>query len=151
MNIGEAAAFATSQALRQNQPLAKINPDALLRTLATKHVMISFFNDVDVSANEPWIPAAQYFGTKGFFADYDVRPSAPLTRAVAEAWAEGYAKLHDKQHDGMALMRRVTEAERRESPAITGTEFSTLTKIRMPPSATLTRAEALQVLWTSSL
>ena len=151
MNIGEAAAFATSQALRQNQPPAKINPDALLRTLATKHVMISFFNDVDVSANEPWIPAAQYFGTKGFFADYDVRPSAPLTRAVAEAWAEGYAKLRDKQHDGMALMRRVTEAERRESPAITGTEFSTLTKIRMPPSATLTRAEALQVLWTSSL
>jgi len=150
MTIGEAAAFATLQAIRRNQPPANIDPDALLRTLATKHVMISFFNDVDVSANEPWIPAAQYFGTKGFFAEYDVRPSAALTRAVAEAWAEGYAKLRGNQHDGMALMRRVTEAEQSESPAISGGEFSKLAKIKAPSSATLTRAEALQALWASS-
>jgi len=150
MTIGEAAAFATLQAIRRNQPPANIDPDALLRTLATKHVMISFFNDVDVSANEPWIPAAQYFGTKGFFAEYDVRPSAALTRAVAEAWAEGYAKLRGNQHDGMALMRRVTEAEQSESLTISGGEFSKLAKIKAPSSATLTRAEALQALWASS-
>jgi hypothetical protein len=73
MNIAESAALAAVQAVRHNQPPAQIDTDRLLRTLAEKRVMIAFFNDLDIAAADPWIPAVQYFGTKGFFHDYSVR------------------------------------------------------------------------------
>ncbi len=53
----------------------------LIRKLATSRVMISFFNDVDVTSDDPRVPAAQYFGTKGFFASYDAKLDAPLTES----------------------------------------------------------------------
>jgi len=37
--------------------------------------MISFFNDFDMGAREPWVPAVQYFGAKGSFEGYDARPA----------------------------------------------------------------------------
>ena len=51
----------------------------LLRKLAASHVMISFFNDLDVSADDPRIAAAQYLATKGFFADYNARLDEAIT------------------------------------------------------------------------
>jgi hypothetical protein len=148
MNIGESVAYATLQAIRSGKPPAQIETDALLRTLATKRVMISFFNDVDLSAADAWIPAAQYFGARGFFADYDIRAAAPLTRAVAEAWSEGLAIIRRGRHDPMELMRKVTAAERRESPGINGGEFAQLAKVMAAPAkAPLSRGDALVALW----
>jgi hypothetical protein len=112
MNIGEAAAYATVQAIRRSQPPARIDADTLLRTLAVKRVMISFFNDVDVSAGDAWIPAAQYFGTKGFFADYEVRAAEPLKPATEKVWEDGLAGLKRGNLDSRALLREVDRAER---------------------------------------
>lgn len=56
---------------------------ALVRRPSALRSMVNYFNHVDVSAAEPWVAAAQYFGTKGFFADYDARPEQPLKTATA--------------------------------------------------------------------
>jgi hypothetical protein len=149
MNIGEAAAYATVQAIRANQPPAKIATDTLQRTLASRHVMISFFNDVDVSANDAWVRAAQYFGTKGFFAGYDALPDAPLTRAVALAWADGIQQLRRQKLDAAAFVRTVTIAEGQRSEPINRTGF--LSMLGLPPAAGSTdglpRKDALVILW----
>jgi hypothetical protein len=44
------------------------NADLLARTLCEAGFMVSFFNE-----KEPLLPALQYFGTQGFFHDYNVR------------------------------------------------------------------------------
>ncbi|WP_256199243.1 hypothetical protein [Verrucomicrobium spinosum] len=36
----------------------------MIRKLVVNRMMISFFNDVEVTADHPAIAAAQYFGTK---------------------------------------------------------------------------------------
>lgn len=149
MNLGEAAAYATLQAIRRNQPPARIDTDALTRTLAAKRVMISFFNDVDLGGPESWIPAVQYFGAKGFLADYDARPSAPLTTAVARAWAEAFASLPRGALDPMQTLRAVTAAERSAAAEpITRTAFGRLLgRTAVAGDKSLTRAEALEILW----
>lgn len=67
MQLGESAGHAAALAVKTKTSPAQLDPDALLRTLVTSRVMVSFFNDTDVTSNDPRIPAAQYFGTKGFF------------------------------------------------------------------------------------
>ena len=134
MNIAEAAAYAAVQAIRKGQPPARIETDALLRTLAAKRVMISLFNDADVSGSEAWIPAAQYFGTKGFFADYDVRAAEPLKPATEKVWADGLARLQRGDLDPDLLMSAVARAES-ESEKVAA------------PGRRHTRGEALVRMW----
>jgi hypothetical protein len=45
--------------------------DLLLRTLPEAGFMVSFFNE-----KEALLPALQYFGTQGFFHDYNARLAA---------------------------------------------------------------------------
>ncbi len=110
MQLGESAGHAAALAVKGKTTPGKLDPDALIRKLATSRVMISFFNDVDVTADDPRIPAAQYFGTKGFFASYDAKLDEPLTKAVATIWAKNY---DDPQKRAVA----VRIAETQESPA----------------------------------
>jgi hypothetical protein len=49
MQLGESAGFAAALAVKGQTTPAKLDPDALIRKLATSRVMISFFNDVDVT------------------------------------------------------------------------------------------------------
>jgi hypothetical protein len=88
MQTGEAAGVAATLAIRQNRSPAQLNPDGLIRELCKRRFMISFFNDVDVSSDDPRVAAAQYFGTKGFFADYNARLDEPLTEGVRALWQE---------------------------------------------------------------
>ncbi|MFM9196207.1 MAG: FAD-dependent oxidoreductase, partial [Planctomycetia bacterium] len=95
---------------------ARLDPDALIRKLAASRMMVTFFNDVDVAANDPRVAAAEYFGTKGFFAGYDARLDEPLTEAVQAAWQEGFAQLERGTLDTAQLAAAVHAAESRQSP-----------------------------------
>jgi len=98
-------------------PDASRNHDALIRKLAVSRVMITFFNDVDVTSDDPRVPAAQYFGTRGFFAGYDAKLDAPLTEAVQAAWQDGFEKLKQGTLEPMQLAKAVHAAEAKPSPA----------------------------------
>ncbi|HEX4131883.1 MAG TPA: FAD-dependent oxidoreductase [Pirellulales bacterium] len=117
MNIAESAGYAAALARRRGQTPAAIDVDELQRTLARRHVMISFFNDIDVASDAPWVAAAEYFGAKGFFADYNVRADEPLKPATAKVWASGFEQLRAGKLDANALARMVAEAEGSDTPA----------------------------------
>jgi hypothetical protein len=121
MQLGESAGHAAALAVKGKTTPGKIDPDVLIRKLATSRVMISFFNDVDVTANDPRVPAAQYFGTKGFFASYDAKLDAPLTEAVKAVWEKGFADLQKGTLEPMKLAKAVHAAEARETPATNDT------------------------------
>ncbi|MDA3925152.1 MAG: FAD-dependent oxidoreductase [Kiritimatiellae bacterium] len=111
MQTGEAAGFAAALAVKRNTTPAALDPDLLIRTLVKNHFMVSFFNDVDVTSREPWVPAVQYLGTQGFFASYDARPDALLSETLAKVWAMGYAQLLEGKSDPQSLARAVAAAE----------------------------------------
>jgi len=109
---------------------AALNPDTLIRKLATSRMMIAFFNDMDAASDDPHIPAAQYFATKGFFPSYNARLDEPLTEAVQRIWEEGLAALRKGRLDPMTLSRKVRQTEATESP-----------KLKQ------TRSQAMQSMW----
>ncbi len=117
MQIGESAGFAAALAVQGQTTPAALDTDLLMRKLASSHVMISFFNDVDVTADDPQIAAAQYFGTKGFFDSYNARLHAPLTAAVQTAWERGFKQLQQGSLDPMQIAVAVHAAESQDSPA----------------------------------
>jgi hypothetical protein len=109
MQLGESAGHAAALAAQTKTTPAALNPELLIRKLAASHSTISFFNDVDISSDDPQVIAAQYFGTKGFFASYDARLDEPLTEAVKAAWLTDF---DDPQQRAAA----VQAAEPQESP-----------------------------------
>lgn len=116
MQTGESAGLAASLAIQKRTTPAALNPDLLVRKLATSGVIITFFNDIEVAANDERAIAAQYFGTKGFFASYDARLDAPLTEKLSEVWQAGFQKLQSGQLDPAKLAREVARAEQQETP-----------------------------------
>ena len=108
MNLCESAGHAAALAIQSQITPAALDPDLLLRKLASNHVMLSFFNDVDVSSDDPKVAAAQYFATKGFFADYNAKLDEPLTEAVKAVWEQ---RFDDPQKRAEAVAR----AEKAES------------------------------------
>ncbi len=109
MCLAESAGHAAALSVQQGIAPAQLDAELLLRKLVTNHVMVSFFNDLDVAGDDPRIAAAQYFATKGFFADYDARLDEPLKTATAEVWAKNFA---DPQQRAAA----VAGAEKADSP-----------------------------------
>ena len=67
MSIGEAAGYVASLAIKKKIPPASVDSDELTRLLARKHIMLSFFNDMEGREYAPWYPAMQYLATQGFF------------------------------------------------------------------------------------
>jgi hypothetical protein len=148
MQTGEAAGFAAALAKKQKTTPAKLNSDLLVRTLVERRQMVSFFNDISVAGKEPWIPAVEYFGTKGFFHDYDVKAGAPLKRATAKVWADGLAKLRAGKLDANALARAVAEAERADAAPATAAEFAAMLPAKpTPPEGAFTRQHAIAMMW----
>lgn len=92
MQIGESAGFACALAKREKLLPGTLNAALLVRWLAQKQSMISFFNDLDVSAAEPAIAAAQFFATRGFFPGYDAMLDKPMTTALAKVWIQAAAQ-----------------------------------------------------------
>lgn len=116
MQLGESAGFAAALAVKGQTTPAKLTSDALIQKLASSRMMICFFNDVDVTSNDPQVAAAQYFGTKGFFASYDAKLDEPLTEAVKAVWENGFAELQNGTLEPMQLARAVNAAEAQASP-----------------------------------
>jgi hypothetical protein len=97
MQTGEAAGFAAAQAIKDKTTPAALDSRKLVRTLAERQFLVSFFNDVKVTNEEAWIPAVQYLATQGFFEDYDARASARLDMLTGKLWVEALAKLVEDQ------------------------------------------------------
>ncbi|MEZ5386685.1 MAG: FAD-dependent oxidoreductase [Prosthecobacter sp.] len=109
MQLGESAGFAAALAVKGQTTPAALDPDVLIRKLVASHMMISFFNDIDVTADDPRIAAAEYFGTKGFFASYEAKLDAPLTEAVEAVWVKDF-------EDPQKRAQAVHVAESQSSP-----------------------------------
>ncbi|EIP99577.1 hypothetical protein OpiT1DRAFT_04100 [Opitutaceae bacterium TAV1] len=130
MQTGEAAGLAAALAQKHDTTPAALDPDLLLRALADRRVMISFFNDVDPASPEPWIPAVQYLGTKGFFATYDARPHAPLTPATETCWVKSFESLlaaagaHDASFAASAAVHALPADDPESSTIVTLAEFA---------------------------
>jgi hypothetical protein len=130
MQTGESAGLAAALALKNKTTPAQLNPDQLVRALCERRSMVTFFNDVNVGGDEKWISAAQYFGTKGFFHDYNARMAEPLKSATGRAWVDGFAKLLKGELDPNGLAHAVAEAESNNGKEMTEAEFAAL----LPPS-----------------
>ena len=145
MQTGEAAGLAAALAVKNHTTPAQLDPDQLVRALCERHSMVAFFNDVDVSANQPWIAAVEYFGAKGFFHDYNARPAEPLNSATGKAWADGFAKWLKGSLDPDALAHAVLEAEHSGGKEMTAAEFAALlpTPLKMPKNPPLKSREVI--------
>lgn len=117
MQLGESAGFAAALCVKGQTTPAKLPADNLIRKLAASRVMISFFNDVEVTSDDPQVAAAQFFGTRGFFASYDAKLDEPLTEAVKAVWKGGFEKLQNDTLVPMQLAKAVHVAETQDSPA----------------------------------
>jgi hypothetical protein len=149
MNIAEAAGHAAAQAAASGATFAAIDVERLQRRLARERVMISFFNDVDVSLREPWVAAVQYFGTKGFFRSYDARPGDSLDSLTGRLWARAFGDLRAGRLDAAELARSLP-LEGEAEPIDRGS-FAALAGLpaaaAAPPPGRLTRAEACLLLY----
>jgi hypothetical protein len=118
MNICESAGHAAVVAIQTKVTPAELDVRLLQRKLVESHVMVNFFNDVDVASKDPRVAAAQYFATKGFFADYDARLDEPLTESVLKAWGVGLTAMREGKLKPMEIVRLVhaAEAEKPSAP-----------------------------------
>jgi len=126
MNLCESAGHAAAMAVEEGVHPASLDPDKLVKRLASGRIMLGFFNDLDVSSDDPRVAAAQYFSTKGFFADYDARLDEPLTEAVRAAWGRGLTALREDTLNPMEFLRDVRGAEEADSKAIDRTRGEAL-------------------------
>lgn len=150
MQTGEAAGFAAALSVQNNVTPVKLDPDVLLQTLVERKQYVSFFNDSGAADDHPATAAAQFFGTKGFFADYDARLDEPVTQAVAQVWVDGAAQIRFQDADPTALARLVAKAEASESEPMTVRQFAGQWKdlgALLKPAPVLTRGRLLQALW----
>jgi hypothetical protein len=111
MQLGESAGHAAALAVKEKTTPSNLDPDLLIRKLAASRLLISFFNDVDISADDPHVSAAQYFGTKGFIASYDAKLGAPLTQKMNSVWLEAFKELQISEFDPMELAAKVQAAD----------------------------------------
>lgn len=154
MQTGEAAGLAAALAQRGKVSPARLDAVRLVRELCRRRFLLSFFNDVDVSDAEPWVPAVEFFGTQGFFHDYHARADQPLKRATAAVWLDGLAQLRQGKLDSAALALAVAQAEQSESPGISRDDFlAQLPRVAGRNDAKtgggITRGEAASLLWSS--
>jgi arylsulfatase A-like enzyme len=135
MNVAESAAYAAAMAVKRDQTPAEVDPGELLRMLAERRVMISFFNDVDLGSEQPWVPAVEYLGTKGFFRNYDARPDEPLSPGVARCWANTFAKLARRGLLDATAEARNLPAEESGGNWLTVAEFTSMLQSALPGGA----------------
>lgn len=96
MQLGEVAGYAAAQAITDNKSVSDIDVHALQQRLVNDGACITFFNDVNVAAAQPWTKAIQWLGTKGFFDSYDAQPGDCLDQSTADAWTRKGQELFSK-------------------------------------------------------
>ncbi len=124
IHIAESAAFACVLALRTKQAPAAIDVQQLQHLLVARGLMISFFNDFDMATPAAWVPAVQFFGSKGFFATYDARPNDLLDRETARRWIEGLCSLALGKLSPLPLAQAIARVQVAE--AVPAREFAAL-------------------------
>jgi hypothetical protein len=148
MQTGESAGLAAALAVKSKTTPAQIVPDDLVRALCKRHSMVAFFNDVDVSTNAPWNAAVQYFGTKGFFHDYNARAAEPLKQTTGKVWAAGLKKLRQGKLDPAAQALAIVAAEAADSKPMSQGEFAALLSVKTDkPAEAITRGEAMLLMY----
>jgi hypothetical protein len=123
MQVGESVGYACALAKKSSTSPAALDSALLIRTLVAAHSMITFFNDVDISKEDPAISAAQVFSTKGFFHDYDARLDLPLKTDTARAWLRA---LVDPAQGAAQTAQAVAMAEEGTSSALTPESWTLL-------------------------
>ena len=68
--------------------------------------------ELQAHANHPAMPAAQYFATKGFFADYNARLDEPLTKGGEAVWRAGFEQLKIGRLEPVRMATDTRRAER---------------------------------------
>lgn len=86
MQTGEAAGFACVMAIRKKVPPAKLNPEELIIKLVKNQMLLTFFNGLDQIEASSEKEAYQYFGTQGYFADYNIHLSAAEKQKLLKEW-----------------------------------------------------------------
>lgn len=107
MQTGEAAGYAAALSKQNKTTPAALDADLLVRKLVKHGQLVSFFSDVKVSADDERVQAAEYFGTKGFFGDYEAKLDEPVSESVMKLWKEGFAQLKAGTLDASSLAARV--------------------------------------------
>ncbi|MBX7211806.1 MAG: FAD-dependent oxidoreductase [Verrucomicrobiaceae bacterium] len=158
MQTGEAAGVAAALSRQHHTMPGKLDGEVLLRTLVERRQLVSFFNDIKVDADDPRIPAAEYFATKGFFADYDAKLDEPLDSGTAGAWCTGLDDLALKKLNPTELAARIAKLVPRDAAPTTGAEFAALLKqmkwpvrteieaLKLPADQPLARGVALEAM-----
>ncbi|WP_127588356.1 FAD-dependent oxidoreductase [Paenibacillus koleovorans] len=123
IQLGEAAGIAAALCMIHDVSPAKLNIDLLQQTLIEKGLMLTFFNDVDMSHKTLWLSAIQYFGTKGFFPSFDANPEQPVTKSVAKEWVAALKELAYGRQDTMSIAKAVIDAEQRMDGSISHAEW----------------------------
>ena len=95
MHLGEVAGFAAALSVRNNTAPGLLSAEELQIAMLDHGVTLGFMNEFNQDTTEwaPWMAAAQFFSTKGFFSTYNVSPDLPLTIPVARLWARSFANL----------------------------------------------------------
>ncbi|MGC3966852.1 MAG: FAD-dependent oxidoreductase [Pirellulales bacterium] len=133
MQTGEAAGFAAALAHEKKTSPGKLSGDELTRLLCERRQLVSFFNDFATSASEEWVPAVQYLGTKGFFADYDAKPNEPMSVDLALLWWSGFESLRKDNHDADALATRIGKLPvKGDGSFVTANAFAKKLELRNP-------------------
>jgi len=117
MQTGEAAGWAAALSKTHHTTPGNLDAGLLVRTLVEKRNLVSFFNELKVDADDARIPAAQYFGTQGFFSSYDARLDEPLTEAVAVLWQDAFKQLRQGTLNPAQLAAAIHAAEQKQSPS----------------------------------
>jgi hypothetical protein len=128
IQIGEAAGFAAAHARRRAVDPALISCAELQRDLVEHRLMLSFFNDFDMSTEAAWVPAVSYLGTQGFFESYNARPNDPLLLSTAENWAKSASEIAAGTSDGDKRARRLAGSTSTGAPVTAGSFGEMLTR-----------------------
>ena len=128
IQLGEVAGFASVISKEQDANVAKLETDYLQTQLVKNGFEISFFNDVDIDNLNSQSISIHFLGSKGFFTDYNARINDPLSKSVAENWANGYSKFLNKNFDPNTLAKKIYTSKQDEDISITNYEFIEMIK-----------------------
>lgn len=113
LQLGEAAGVATSRSVRMETTPGVLDTNELQYELVEQGWLLSYFADVRVADDDPWVAPIQFLGTKGFFDAYAAWPDEPLDEATADVWVETVGKVLTDELDAMAQARALPDPEDR--------------------------------------
>ncbi|QDU81203.1 FAD dependent oxidoreductase [Polystyrenella longa] len=170
MTVCEAAALAIVQANEKDIQPANIDVDQLVRQLADRRFLITFFNDIEDHPQADWYPAVQYLGTQGYFGTYNARPTEAMTAPLAKSWLRRLkAHLREPTFSPSQAAQEVLKAERIDGAEISSKAFidmlseildqhpdrksnveSVFLELAISPEKTLSRGDAARLIYALS-